>query len=89
MKRVFGFLLLFVVLTSFLSAAPQDFDVSFNQALHDLLPESIKKAGVINAATSAGSPPYTFYADDNKTTVRYSGSMLYSLRSLLRGSYQP
>jgi polar amino acid transport system substrate-binding protein len=83
MKRVFGFLLLFVVLTSFLSAAPQDFDVSFNQALHDLLPESIKKAGVINAATSAGSPPYTFYADDNKTIIGGDIDLAYAIGKVL------
>ncbi|EIT7186996.1 ABC transporter substrate-binding protein [Serratia marcescens] len=36
-------------------------------ALHDSLPEAIKKAGYIVAGTNPNTPPTTFYQADNKT----------------------
>lgn len=38
-----------------------------SSAPHDLLPASIKKAGVIRVASSIGFAPYEFYAADGKT----------------------
>ncbi|SUI65408.1 Uncharacterised protein [Serratia marcescens] len=36
-------------------------------ALHDSLPDAIKKAGYIVAGTNPNTPPTTFYQADNKT----------------------
>ena len=36
-------------------------------ALHDTLPEAIKKRGSIIAGTNPNTPPTTFYQADNKT----------------------
>lgn len=40
---------------------------SADPALHDSLPEAIKKAGYIVAGTNPNTPPTTFYQADNKT----------------------
>jgi polar amino acid transport system substrate-binding protein len=68
MKRVVAVSLLLIVACAFVFAAPAaPVEVKFNQALHDLLPAELQKTGVLKVATSAGSPPYTLYAEDNKT----------------------
>jgi len=68
MKRIVVVSLLLVVASTLVFAAPPtQVEVQFNQALHDLLPPEIQKAGVLRIATSASSPPYTMYAEDNKT----------------------
>ncbi|MFS2151732.1 ABC transporter substrate-binding protein [Rhizobium sp. Rhizsp42] len=38
-----------------------------DQKLHDMLPEKIKTAGEIKVGTEPQTPPYDFYAEDNKT----------------------
>lgn len=65
MKRVVVLSLLLVLVSTLVFAAPPE--VQFNQALHDLLPAEMQKSGVLKVATSASSPPYTMYAEDNKT----------------------
>jgi len=68
MKRVVVVSLLLVVASAIVFAAPPaPIEVKFNQALHDLLPAELLKSGVLKVATSAASPPYTMYAEDNKT----------------------
>lgn len=65
MKRALAVMVLLVtVLASVFAASPE---VKFNQALHDLLPAEVQKVGVLKVVTSASSPPYTMYAEDNKT----------------------
>jgi len=66
MKRIVIASLLLALVTAFVFAAPP-IEVKFNQALHDLLPADMQKSGVLRIATSAASPPYTMYAEDNKT----------------------
>jgi polar amino acid transport system substrate-binding protein len=40
-----------------------------DQKLHDMLPEKIKTAGEIRNGTEPQTPPYDFYAEDNKTII--------------------
>jgi polar amino acid transport system substrate-binding protein len=65
MKRALVVMVLLV--TAFASVFAASPEVKFNQALHDLLPAELQKSGVIKVVTSASSPPYTMYAEDNKT----------------------
>ena len=47
--------------------AGQGFAAGLDQKLHDMLPEKIKSAGEIKVGTEPQTPPYDFYAEDNKT----------------------
>lgn len=57
--------------------------VAFDQALHDLLPDDVRDAGVITIATDAAYPPASSYAPDGHTIVGFEPDLLTALGEVL------
>lgn len=58
-------------------------EIEFNQALHDLLPDSIKEAGAIEWVTDPSFAPYGFYAEDNTTIIGGDPSLAQAISEVL------
>jgi polar amino acid transport system substrate-binding protein len=65
MKNAFNCLLATAAMSLLISGAASAAGV--DQNLHDMLPEKIKTAGEVKVGTEPQTPPYDFYAEDNKT----------------------
>lgn len=58
-----------------------------DQALHDMLPQAIKDAGVITIATDANYPPCQSFAKDNKTIIGYEPDLWNAITQKLGIKY--
>jgi len=58
-----------------------------DQALHDMLPQAIKDAGVITIATDANYPPCQSFASDNKTIIGYEPDLWNAITQKLGITY--
>ncbi|WP_337268450.1 ABC transporter substrate-binding protein [Oryzifoliimicrobium ureilyticus] len=57
----------FMVAAAASLVAGQTYASGLDQKLHDMLPDKIKSAGQVRVGTEPQTPPYDFYAEDNKT----------------------
>jgi polar amino acid transport system substrate-binding protein len=60
-----------------------------DRALHDMLPQDIKAAGVIKLGTDAHYPPCESFADDNVTMVGWEPDLWEALGKKLGVKFQP
>ncbi|MCB1485910.1 MAG: transporter substrate-binding domain-containing protein [Bauldia sp.] len=59
-----------------------------DQALHDMLPQAIKDAGVITIATDANYPPCQSFASDNVTIIGYEPDLWNAITQKLGITYK-
>lgn len=53
------------------------------QEIHDMLPESIRDAGVIQVGTEAFYPPHEYFAEDEETIIGVDPDIVYALGDIL------
>ncbi len=79
------------------AATPQQFEevvgsglpaLEKDQALHDMLPQAIKDAGVITIATDANYPPCQSFASDNVTIIGYEPDLWNAITQKLGITYK-
>lgn len=56
---------------------------STDAAIHDMLPDSVKSAGVLTVATDASYPPFEFFDTDNKTIIGADADLAQALGAVM------
>lgn len=63
--------------------------IAMDNALHEQLPDNIKKRGMINLVTDAHYPPCEVFADDNKTMVGFEPDLWNAIGKVLGVGINP
>ena len=65
------------------SAEPGRITATFDQALHDRLPEAVQRSGVLRVATDATYPPASAFAKDGRTIIGFEPDLGKALGEVL------